>query len=89
MTPAGVAKFDVKGRAGGITSRTKTPAPHPDFEKALKFHPKAGENFERLAPSHRRMYLLWIRDAKKEETRARRIAEAVERLALNQKLGMK
>jgi len=89
MTPAGMAKFDVHGKAGGITSRTRTPAPHPDFVKALKPHPKAGENFERLAPSHRRMYLLWIRDAKKEETRARRIAEAVQRLESNQKLGMK
>jgi uncharacterized protein YdeI (YjbR/CyaY-like superfamily) len=89
MTPAGLAKLDVKGKAGGITSRTKTPAPHPEFVKALKSHPKALENFKRLAPSHRRMYVLWIMDAKKEETRARRIAEAVERLALNQKLGMK
>jgi len=89
MTPAGLAKFDVHGKAGGITSRTKTPALHPEFVKALKFHPKAWENFKQLAPSHRRMYLLWIMDAKKEETRARRIVEAVGRLALNQKLGMK
>lgn len=89
MTPAGMAKFDVHGKAEGITSRAKTPAPHPEFVKALKSHPKACENFKHLAPSHRRMYLLWIMDAKKEETRARRIAEAVERLALNQKLGMK
>jgi uncharacterized protein YdeI (YjbR/CyaY-like superfamily) len=35
------------------------------------------------------MYLLWIMDAKKEETRARRIAEAVQRLKSIQKLGMK
>jgi len=84
-----MAKFDVKGKAGGITSRTKTPAPHPEFVKTLKSHPRACENFERLAPSHHRMYLLWIMDAKKEETRARRIAEAVQRLESNQKLGMK
>lgn len=89
MTPAGMAKFRIAGKPQGITSRTKAPAPPRVFVKALKAHPRARENFERLAPSHQRMYLLWIADAKKDETRARRIAEAVQRLSLNQKLGAK
>lgn len=89
MTPAGMAKFDVHGKAEGITSRTKTPAPHPEFVKALKSHPKAWENFKQLAPSYQRQYLFWIAAARAEETLARRIDEAVGRLALNKKLGMK
>jgi uncharacterized protein YdeI (YjbR/CyaY-like superfamily) len=41
---------------------------------------KALENFRNLAPSHRRYYIHWIMDAKKEETRKRRLREAVSRL---------
>jgi len=38
---------------------------------------------------HRREYIAWITDAKKEETRQRRIREAVDRLERNERLGMK
>jgi uncharacterized protein YdeI (YjbR/CyaY-like superfamily) len=51
--------------------------------------PKAWENFNNLPPSHRREYIGWISDAKKEETRQRRIREAIERLEKNERLGMK
>lgn len=89
MAPAGLAKFDVKGKSEEITARTKTPTPHPQFLKALKSHPKACENFKQLAPSYRRQYLFWIAAARTKETLVRRIAEAVQRLVFNQKLGMK
>jgi len=36
--------------------------------------------FETLPPSHKREYLTWIEDAKKPQTRARRIASMIERL---------
>lgn len=36
--------------------------------------------FDALAPSHRREYLTWINEAKRAETRARRIAQTAERL---------
>ena len=45
--------------------------------------------WDRLAPSHRRRYVAWIVDAKKEETRARRLAEAVRLLARGLKELMK
>jgi uncharacterized protein YdeI (YjbR/CyaY-like superfamily) len=51
--------------------------------------PKAWENFNRLPPSHRRNYIGWISDAKKEETRQRRIQEAIQMLEKNQKLGLR
>ncbi len=35
--------------------------------------------FAGLAPSHRRRYLAWIEEARRPETRARRIAETVRR----------
>jgi uncharacterized protein YdeI (YjbR/CyaY-like superfamily) len=65
-------------------------APVPgDFEAALRAQGGAWENFSRLAPSHRRHYLGWIETAKRPETRARRVAESVARLARNEKLGLK
>lgn len=89
MAPPGMAKFRISGKPQGITSRTKTPPPPPVFVKALQAHPKARENYDRLAPSYQRQYLFWIAAAKTKETLARRIEESVQRLILNQKLGMK
>lgn len=60
-----------------------------DLEVALRPHGPAGRNFARMSPSHRRAYLQWIGAAKRPETRARRIAEAVERLASNRPVGLK
>jgi uncharacterized protein YdeI (YjbR/CyaY-like superfamily) len=56
---------------------------------ALKGTPRAWENFNALAPSYRREYVNWIMQAKREETRERRLAEAARLLSENKKLGMK
>jgi len=50
---------------------------------------KAWENFQNLAPSYRRHYVGWIMHAKQEETRERRLREAVALLRQNRKLGLK
>ena len=49
-----------------------------EFAAALKKHKAAKTAFEGFAPSHRREYVEWIVDARREETRAKRIAQAVE-----------
>jgi uncharacterized protein YdeI (YjbR/CyaY-like superfamily) len=49
----------------------------------------AWNNFNNLAPSHKRNYLGWITAAKKDETRQRRIQEAIGLLKENRKLGLK
>lgn len=65
----------------------KTTAPKPlpevpaDFAGALQINAAARAAFEGFAPSHRREYLEWILEAKREQTRERRIAQAVEWLA--------
>lgn len=54
----------------------------PDyFMAALKKSRKALKNFEASSPSHRREYIAWITEAKREETRQRRIATALAWLA--------
>ena len=51
-----------------------------DTRKALAENPKAGAAFAAMAYSHQKAYIDWIEGAKKPETRARRIAGAIERL---------
>lgn len=53
----------------------ETPA---EFAAALKKNKAAGKVFEAFSPSCKREYVEWIADAKRVETRERRIAQAVE-----------
>jgi len=48
---------------------------------ALKKNAKARATFESFSPSQRREYLEWIAEAKREATRAGRIAQAIEWMA--------
>jgi uncharacterized protein YdeI (YjbR/CyaY-like superfamily) len=45
---------------------------------ALAADPQAGASFERMAFSHRKEYARWVAEAKREETRQRRVQQAVE-----------
>jgi uncharacterized protein YdeI (YjbR/CyaY-like superfamily) len=51
-----------------------------DFAQAMAGNEKAVQAFEKLSYSHKREYVEWISAAKKEETRQRRIAKAIEKL---------
>lgn len=57
----------------------------PEVQEVLDQHPKAKAFFETLAPGYRRDYLRFMTEAKKEETRARRMAEAIRRLENGEK----
>ena len=61
----------------------------PFVQRGLTKNKKAWENFQKLAPSYRRHYVGWIMHAKQEETRERRLREAVALLEQNRKLGLK
>jgi uncharacterized protein YdeI (YjbR/CyaY-like superfamily) len=60
----------------------KAPVPTPkaplEFTKALKANKKASAAFADFSPSCKREYIEWIADAKRPETRDKRIATAVE-----------
>ena len=47
---------------------------------ALALDAEADANFARLAYTHRKEYARWIEEAKRDETRQRRVAEALELL---------
>jgi uncharacterized protein YdeI (YjbR/CyaY-like superfamily) len=68
-----------------IAARTRKPKPelplHPEFAAALKDNKKAAANLKAFPPGRRREYVEWISDAKSDETRARRISDAVKWIA--------
>jgi uncharacterized protein YdeI (YjbR/CyaY-like superfamily) len=59
------------------------------IEEALTKNKKAGGNFNKLAESYRKLYVRWISSAKREETRLRRLEEAIDLLEHNKKLGLR
>lgn len=76
-----------KGRGA---PRPKAEIAMPDyFATALEDNAKARAAFDKLAPSHRREYLEWITEAKREETRAKRLATTLEWLAEGKKRNWK
>ncbi|HEV8580913.1 MAG TPA: YdeI/OmpD-associated family protein [Thermoanaerobaculia bacterium] len=88
MTAAGLAKLpaDVAPPA----ERYSADSPLPDFfAAALKENAAASERFAGLAPALRRNIVRWVTEAKKEETRQRRLAEAIRRLERGERWGMK
>ncbi|WP_406657915.1 YdeI/OmpD-associated family protein [Methanolobus sp. ZRKC2] len=60
----------------------------PEIEKAISANKRAWENFRNFAPGYKRNYIEWILNAKKEETRQRRLKEVINRLEENKKPGM-
>jgi uncharacterized protein YdeI (YjbR/CyaY-like superfamily) len=91
MTDVGLAKIDLAVLGDEPQARPRKDHRHvPQFmEQALKANPKAWKNFQDLALSYRRNYIGWIMAAKREETRQRRLQEALSLLEQNKKLGLK
>ncbi len=63
----------------------RTVAPPKDLKAALAKSAKAKATFAGLAPSHRKAYVDWITEAKRAETREKRLKEAVARLEKGEK----
>jgi uncharacterized protein YdeI (YjbR/CyaY-like superfamily) len=59
-------------------TRVKVPA---DLAAAFKTNKKAQTGFDGFSPSHKREYIDWITEAKSDDTRARRLAQAIEWMA--------
>ncbi len=65
------------------------PLLHPDFAAALDQAPEAKAVLDGFSASARREYLDWVADAKRDETRAGRIATAIEWLSEGKKRNWK
>ena len=81
----------VRKAAALIDSGMKAPRPlkHPksplampeDLGAALASNPAAQATYDGFPPGQQREYLDWVADAKRSETRSRRVAQAVEWMA--------
>ncbi len=60
--------------------RPALPVPQ-DLAAALKKNPVAAKTFEHFSPSHRREYIEWITEAKRDETRQTRLVTTIGWLA--------
>ena len=54
-----------------------------DLQVAFDANPKAFENYQNFAPSYRKNYLYWLNQAKRQETREKRIVKIVELCGAN------
>lgn len=88
MTPAGLAAVEAaktNGEWDAATEREDVDAVPEDLARALR-ESDAYQTLTSMAPSHRRAYLYWINEARRDETRERRIAETVRRVREGRRL---
>lgn len=87
MRPEGQAMIDLAKETGAWDAlETAGSAVIPDdLQKAFDGNPIAFENFDRFAPSSKRLILEWILNAKRPETREKRITQSVEMAARNER----
>jgi uncharacterized protein YdeI (YjbR/CyaY-like superfamily) len=91
MTEAGLAKVreaKANGQWAKAAQREDTTLVPPELTAALAENGMAQGNFERLAPSYRKQFIYWIGSAKRDETRQKRVAEAIRLLACNKRMGL-
>ena len=89
MTAAGLARIDYPLDEPPPPPARKELVLPEWLSSGLQSSPHAWENFKKLPPSHQRRYAGWISDAKRDDTRQRRIKEAIRMLEKNERLGMK
>jgi uncharacterized protein YdeI (YjbR/CyaY-like superfamily) len=81
MKAAGLAAFERRDedRTRRHHAARDTPALDPASLRALKTDKKAYANFQALPPGRKRLYTFWIASAKRDDTRAKRLAVVLER----------
>ncbi len=91
MTEAGLAKVK-EAKANGqweeAALREDATRVPPELTAALARNEKARQHFATLAPSYRKQFVYWVTSAKRDQTRQKRIAETVRRLATGKRPGM-
>ncbi|OXM87706.1 YdeI/OmpD-associated family protein [Paenibacillus rigui] len=81
MKPEGLRAYELrsKERSAVYSFEQKEPAKLSDaFEERLRANPQAWSYFQAQAPWYRKTAIHWVMSAKKEETRAKRLAVLIE-----------
>ena len=86
MTQAGFETVNEAKRNGkwdtAYSSKTALAVPD-DLAKALKENELAWKNFEKFSTSTKFQYIYWVKSAKKDETRRKRVIDVVKKAAQN------
>ena len=87
MLPAGIDAVEEAKRRGTWTMLDEVEAlvVPDDLAAALDARPRARANFDAFPPSARRALLVWVLQAKRPETRAKRLDEIAEKAARNER----
>ena len=89
MTPAGLAAFARREEArSGVYSyeNRHLAALDPDREATFEAHAAAWDFFSQQPPSYRQTAIYWVMNAKREETRTKRLARLIEESAARRRL---
>jgi uncharacterized protein YdeI (YjbR/CyaY-like superfamily) len=86
LAPAGLAAAPTENR---YTARPQVPELPEYLALALKTNARAWRFFRGLARTYQRPFVVWVHTAKREETREKRLREAIRLLASGKKLGLK
>jgi len=78
-------KLNEEGVRTPTARKVTTPKPPPrapeDLAAALKKNARANATFEAFPPGQQREYIEWLTEAKREETRQKRLTQAIEWMA--------
>jgi uncharacterized protein YdeI (YjbR/CyaY-like superfamily) len=80
MRPAGLAAFEKRTpeRTGVYSYEDAANGLPPEYDELLRANPAAAEYFDSRPPSYRRTAIYLVMDAKREETRRRRLEQLIE-----------
>jgi uncharacterized protein YdeI (YjbR/CyaY-like superfamily) len=90
MTPAGLRAFEAREeRRSGVYLYERTPtALEPALAKRFAANRKAKAFFDAQPPGYRRIITGWVMQAKKDETRVRRLARLIEKSARGERVDL-
>jgi uncharacterized protein YdeI (YjbR/CyaY-like superfamily) len=90
LKPPGIARPPTDRGYSPRPARRELPSTLPAYiQAALKRNAAARRHFESLPQEQRRRYFAWIESARRDETKRRRLKEAIRLLARGQVLGLK
>ena len=89
LTPAGLRLIELAKKNGewAAARRREALTVPTELASALSANPKARSFWDTLAPGQRKLWLYWVTEAKKDETKTRRIAAVVKECAAGRKPG--
>ncbi|WP_100612620.1 YdeI/OmpD-associated family protein [Confluentibacter lentus] len=85
MHESGLAKIEIAKQNGSWTTldTVENGVIPNDLQSEFDKNPEAYTNYQNFAPSYRKSYLYWLNQAKREETRKKRITEIIQLCATN------